>query len=252
MKLSEKISKGEVGLAAYFIGGTILVALIIFGIYAFRTIKNGEPVATTDKASGEKIIEANTGAMESGVALIGFDAIMEQGIKGDAYVGIIETITNFFDLAYPDYSSVSYVKNSIEKDEEQYDYALKARSNTGENFDLHVSGINATNYQVKIYQNGDLLLDYDSSREALVLKSAGLLWKDLPFTFRLSNGTQGQFVFSRSDDGTVTYYISVNTCGDEDLQQEARTKVYSFLQRNNYDPSEISIKFPNTCDGEAH
>ncbi len=252
MKLSEKISKGEAGLAAYFVGGTILIALIIFVVYAVYSVKSAEPIATKDKASGEKVIEANTGAPGNGVALIGFDALTENGIKSEPYVEIVKTISNFFDLAFPKYERLSYVANSIAFSDETYDYGFKAKSNTGDEFDIRVNGLNATNYQVKIYNAGNLLLDYDSSKEALITKSAGQLWKDLPFTFTLSDKTQGQFVYYQSDDGERSYYISVNTCGNEKLKQEARTKVYSFLQRNNYDPSEITINFPDTCDGEAH
>ena len=231
----------------------ISLAAAIFICLLIATIANsllGNGSYEIDRVSGEKIYTRHTGAInDRTIQLVAIEKVQESGLDVEIYRTAKEDILDYFSYQYPYFKRLSLkTGDGVSKGNESYSFNLE--SNTGNTFNVNISGGNLQNYKITIIDNnnGNTIFNYDKSQEPIVLRNIErLAAKQLPHTIDI-DGHQATLLRRPYDD---KYEISINSCGDNELKSKAETKIKEWLESLSYNIDNFQYEVPDYCDGEA-
>ena len=155
-------------------------------------------------------------------------------------------IEQFITFSYPQIKTVSYNKDSIK--EQGKTYSFKITADTGQVFDITTTEISDTQISTDFYSYNDKIFSFNESDFKTIYTHPSKLALLLPKTFYLSE--EKQVTISKDLDGQ--YQISVESCGDQSIINQAKERVNKWLLETNFNPEEINFLTPNYCDGDGH
>lgn len=155
-------------------------------------------------------------------------------------------IKQFITFSYPEIKTVSYNKDSIK--EQGKAYSFKITADTGQVFDITTTEISDTQISTDFYSHNNKIFSFNESNFKTIYTHPSKLALLLPKTFYLSE--EKQVTISKNLDGQ--YQISVESCGDQSIINQAKERVNKWLLETNFNPEEINFLTPNYCDDDGH
>jgi hypothetical protein len=229
-----------------YVGLGIAVLAIIFVTFLLAT--SNSDLTTIDDPSGQKILTKNTGAITGDlVNYIGFEILTEKGIDPDTYGDIAKIIRSYFSYQYPHFNRVSYrAKDGVNIDGNKY--KITAESNSGALFKIEINVESRNDYTIKISDKTAEIFTYKNSERSTITKNKETFASsNLPHTITLEDGTEATLSKRTYDD---TLELSLNSCGDENLKNEADEAMKAWIVSKNYKIEDIQYDIPDYCDGE--
>ena len=164
----------------------------------------------------------------------------------NTFTKISSLIEQFITFSYPQIKTVSYNKDSIK--EQGRTYSFKITADTGQVFDITTTEISDTQISTDFYSYNNKIFSFNESDFKTIYTHPSKLALLLPKTFYLSE--EKQVTISKNLDGQ--YQISVESCGDQSIINQAKERVNKWLLETNFNPEEINFLTPNYCDDDGH
>ncbi len=225
-----------------------IIILVLFSVFVLYNIANNGlqvgPKTYVDPTSGVTITDENTGSIEDSLmTVVGFDKMLE-GMSTDSYSSALDTLELFIHTSYPDAEMLSCQPDSIKKDENIY--KLKAKINTGAEFDIELEEKSNKQFGIVVIQGGVKLFDYDSTRFNVKEISESLTSR-LPYTIKGDHpwGSDDIVVNKKNNN----YEILIESGRDDKFKTEVIEKVNNWLRSINYDPADFKFKIIEYNDG---
>lgn len=220
-----------------------LIALLFAFINFTSTTPEKSAYEITDPVSGITYSTlAGKYMPDNDLSIIGLELLSRTGIQPQV---LSEAITTF--ISYINYTNIQCNKISIYKDKVSYEdktLRFSVKPNSGPDYNIEIKNLDDKNFQMKIGTNKGELLSYDSSRFKTLAKDPVSLFKNhLPHSGQTASGKSYGFTMNGNGD----YEITVNSCGDQTIKDEALESVKSWLKSINYDPDELNIVIPEYC-----
>ena len=233
------------------IGSGALITIILLFLFIFLPyiFSNRDPYDKYDSTSGRYIntYKGTSTGWENFVDITFLEKIQQAGMQIDSYDKLQTILEYFFTYSYPNIKSLAIKKKSLKKDNENYLFTLS--SNTGQEFQVNTKPQSNDKISIEITSNNNKIYTYDASFYQKFYDNKNLIDKMLPKNLTLSNGTQ----FTVVKNYLGNYEISIQSCGDTTLNDEALKLTNNWLESVNLNQSDFTFNIPKKCDGDnAH
>ena len=227
----------------------LLFILVIFMIFNFLSSFNSPSSNRYDKydsASG-RYIDTYKGTLtrwEDFVNINFLEDIQKAGMEIDSYDTLHTILEYFFTYSYPHIESLSIKKNSLKSINGTFNFILT--SNIGQNFNIIANVPDNKKINIDIFSDNNKIYSYHSDFYQRIYDNKNLIDKILPKVLKLKNGTQ--FEVRKNYQGY--YEISIMSCGNQTLNNEAREIINQWLESINLNKDDFNFLLPKRCDGD--
>lgn len=176
------------------------------------------------------------------ILTLGFERVYDKTANGGVYEDMVNDLKHFIIYTETNAKKISYVDNSLKIDGMTTTFEM--RTDTNKTFKVECTKNADSKYSLSISNSRGELLSYDSSVFVGETKDPQTLFKKhLPHSGKTASGISYGFTMNSKGE----YEISVNSCGDNAIKQEAKNDVEAWLKSLKYNPKDLKIVIPDRC-----
>ena len=193
--------------------------------------------STSSDYGGGTLVTAHNAAN-----IINFTKIKDSGMPLQIYNKLYLITTEYFTTVYGGESNLSLDKESFKREGDKYEYDLISINKNTYHFSVDVTD---SKLKLKITQGGDELYSYDGTNLVTPKKSPNSIKnRYLPYRGKTKSGVDFTLRL-RADD---KFEISVNSCHNQEIKDEARAATSEWLTNLGYDINDFDVQIPEYCD----
>ena len=233
---------GRQKIATLLFGLACIVFLIFYIISLSRDSGSNNSRLIKDAASGVEYSDySGQPSTKNSLSSIGFEKLLESGINSNVYDYLMSNITTFISSTNDRIKTISYVKDSINKSDGSFSFSF--RTDQGKNYTVNCNA-SGNDYEFTLEDNIGTVFSYDSKQHVTAKRAPLSLDKNhLPHSGKTSAGLN----YSLDMEGNGDYVVSVNSCNNQDIRDDALNSAKEWLSSIGYDPADFNLKIKDYC-----